>query len=317
MPSFDDLLACPRCGGPLRALHCDSCPAQYDAPGGIPDLRLPADARTEQVRGFYMAAPFPGYAPEETYSGLRARASRSAFARSLDAAIPGDGTVLEMGCGTGQLSLFLVSADRVVVGADLSRVSLNLAQGAAERFGVSGARFVETDIRAPGLRRESFDVVICNGVLHHTPDPGASFAALSRLVRPGGIIVVGVYNAVARMPLRMRRFLARLSGYRWIPGDPVLRERQSEPGRREAWVRDQYQHIEEHRHTIGEVRGWFRDAGLTWVRAYPSTLLGGEANELFAQEDDWTLERALAQVGWMRTLGREGGLFAAVGAKPC
>jgi 2-polyprenyl-3-methyl-5-hydroxy-6-metoxy-1,4-benzoquinol methylase len=317
MPSFDDLLACPRCGGPLRALRCDACPAQYDAPGGIPDLRLPADVRTEQVRGFYMAAPFPGYAPEETYSGLRARASRSAFARSLDAAIPGDGAVLEMGCGTGQLSLFLASADRLVVGADLSRASLELAQGAAERFGVSGARFLETDVRAPGLRREGFDVVICNGVLHHTPDPRASFAALSRLVRPGGIIVVGVYNAVARMPLRARRLLGRLTGYRWIPGDPVLRERQGEPGRREAWVRDQYQHIEEHRHTIGEVRGWFRDAGLTWVRAYPSTLLGGEANELFAQEDDWGLERALAQVVWMRTLGREGGVFAAVGAKPC
>jgi len=317
MPSFDDLLACPRCGGPLRALRCDACPAQYDAPGGIPDLRLPADVRTEQVRGFYMAAPFPGYAPEETYSGLRARASRSAFARSLDAAIPGDGAVLEMGCGTGQLSLFLASADRLVVGADLSRASLELAQGAAERFGVSGARFLETDVRAPGLRREGFDVVICNGVLHHTPDPRASFAALSRLVRPGGIVVVGVYNAVARMPLRARRLLGRLTGYRWIPGDPVLRERQGEPGRREAWVRDQYQHIEEHRHTIGEVRGWFRDAGLTWVRAYPSTLLGGEANELFAQEDDWGLERALAQVVWMRTLGREGGVFAAVGAKPC
>ena len=317
MPSFDDLLACLRCGGPLRALRCDACPAQYDAPGGIPDLRLPSDARTEQVRGFYMAAPFPGYAPEETYSGLRARASRSEFARSLDAAIPGDGTVLEMGCGTGQLSLFLASADRVVVGADLSRASLELAQGAAERFGVIGARFVETDVRAPGLRREGFDVVICNGVLHHTPDPGASFAALSRLVRPGGIIVVGVYNAVARMPLRARRLVARLTGYRWIPGDPVLRERQSERGRREAWVRDQYQHVEEHRHTIGEVRGWFRDAGLTWVRTYPSTLLGGEANELFAQEDDWLLERALAQVGWMKTLGREGGVFAAVGAKHC
>jgi 2-polyprenyl-3-methyl-5-hydroxy-6-metoxy-1,4-benzoquinol methylase len=317
MPSFDDLLACPRCGGPLRALRCDACPAQYDAPGGIPDLRLPADVRMEQVRGFYMAAPFPGYAPEETYSGLRARASRSAFARSLDAAIPGDGAVLEMGCGTGQLSLFLASADRLVVGADLSRASLELAQGAAERFGVSGARFLETDVRAPGLRREGFDVVICNGVLHHTPDPRASFAALSRLVRPGGIVVVGVYNAVARMPLRARRLLGRLTGYRWIPGDPVLRERQGEPGRREAWVRDQYQHIEEHRHTIGEVRGWFRDAGLTWVRAYPSTLLGGEANELFAQEDDWGLERALAQVVWMRTLGREGGVFAAVGAKPC
>src|SRR2546425_6122538 len=165
MPSFFDLLACPRCGGLLRALRCEACPAQYDAPGGIPDLRLPADARTEQVRGFYMAAPFPGYAPEETYCGLRARASRSPFARSLDAAIPADGTVLEMGCGTGQLSLFLASADRVVVGADLSRASLELARGAAARFGVGGARFLETHGRAPRLRREGFDVVICNGNL--------------------------------------------------------------------------------------------------------------------------------------------------------
>jgi 2-polyprenyl-3-methyl-5-hydroxy-6-metoxy-1,4-benzoquinol methylase len=317
MRSFDDLLACPRCRGPLRALRCEACPAQYDAPGGIPDLRLHADAQTERVRSFYAAAPFPGYGPCDSWSGLRARASRSAFARSLDAAIPEDALVLEMGCGTGQLSLFLASADRLVVGADLSRASLELARGAAERFGIGGVRFVETDVRAPGLRRESFDVVVCNGVLHHTPDPPSSFATLSGLVRPGGVMVVGLYNALARLPLRARRVVARLSNYRWIPGDPVLRDRRNEAERREAWIRDQYRHVEEHRHTLGEVRGWFRDAGLTWVRAYPSTLLDGEANELFAQEDDWALERMVAQVRWMRSLGHEGGLFAAVGAKPC
>src|SRR5256712_4866005 len=230
MPSFDDPTACPRCGGLLGALRCEAWPAQYGAPGGIPDLRLPADARTEQVRGFYMAAPFPGYAPEETYCGLRARASRSPFARSLDAAIPGDGTVLEMGCGTGQLSLFLASADRVVVGADLSRASLELARGAAERFGVGGARFVGTAVRAPRLRRAGFAVVICNGVLDPTTDPAASFAALSRLGIPGGIVDAGVFNAVVRMPARAPGVVARPSGYRWIPGAPVPRGRQSEPG---------------------------------------------------------------------------------------
>jgi 2-polyprenyl-3-methyl-5-hydroxy-6-metoxy-1,4-benzoquinol methylase len=316
MRSFEDLLACPRCRGPLRALRCDACPAQYDAPGGIPALRLDGDARTERVRRFYAAVPFPGYGPRDSYSGLRARASRSPFARSLDAAIPDDASVLEMGCGTGQLSLFLASAGRLVVGADLTRPALELAQDAANRFGVGGVRFVETDVRAPGLRSEGFDVVVCSGVLHHTPDPRASFATLSKLVRPGGVIVVGLYNALARLPLRARRVVARLSNYRWIPGDPVLRERRNEPDRREAWIRDQYRHVEEHRHTVGEVRGWFRDAGLTWVRAYPSTLLDGEANELFAQEDDWALERMVAQVRWMRSLGHEGGLFAAIGAKP-
>ena len=316
MQSFEHLLACPRCRGPLRALHCDACGAQYDAPGGIPALRLDGDARTEQVRSFYATAPFPGYGPRDSYAGLRARASRSAFARSLDAAIPDDASVLEMGCGTGQLSLFLASADRLVIGADLTRAALELAQGAANRFGVGGVRFVETDVHAPGLRKEGFDVVVCNGVLHHTPDPRASFAALSGLVRPGGVIVVGLYNALARLPLRARRVVARLSDYRWIPGDPVLRDRFREPDRREAWIRDQYRHVEEHRHTLGEVRGWFRDVGITWLRAYPSTLLDDEANELFAQEDDWALERMVAQVRWMRSLGHEGGLFAAVGAKP-
>ena len=149
-----ELLACPRCGGGLRALRCDACAVQYPAPGGIPDLRLQSDARTEAVREFYARAPFPGYPPRDTLSGLRARAARSEFARLLDAAIPGDATVLEMGCGTGQLSLFLSSADRVVIGADLARPSLELACAAALRYGLP-THFVETDLRAPGFRRSS------------------------------------------------------------------------------------------------------------------------------------------------------------------
>ncbi|MFL5299634.1 MAG: hypothetical protein ACJ79R_04730, partial [Anaeromyxobacteraceae bacterium] len=72
----------------MRALRCAGCDAQYGAPDGIPDLRLPADARTERVRAFYAQAPFPGYAADDTLGALRSRASRSAFAQALDAAIP-------------------------------------------------------------------------------------------------------------------------------------------------------------------------------------------------------------------------------------
>ena len=97
----------------------------------------------------------------------------------------------------------------------------------------------------------------------------------------------------------------------------MLRDRAAEPDRRAAWLRDQYQHVEEHRHTLGEVRSWFRASGFTYLRTFPSTLFGGETNELFAQEDDWAVERAVAQLAWVRSLGGEGGLFVAVGAKPC
>ena len=234
----------------------------------------------------------------------------------LDQAIPPGARILEMGCGTGQMSLFLAGADRLVIGADLTRASLELAEAARRRYQIDGVLFVETDLRRPGLRARAFDVVISNGVLHHTPDPRASFAALARLVRPGGIVVVGLYNTYARLPHRLRRGLARLTGYRFFFFDPVLRDRK-DPARRQAWLEDQYRHVEEHRHTLAEVQGWFRENQVEYLRTYPDTLLAAEplrGDELFsAAEDDWAAENLAAQLGWAFTLGREGGLFVTVG----
>src|SRR5213592_4429049 len=205
MDDFRELLACPACAGTLAPdWSCRGCAARFDAPDGIPNLRLPGDGRTDAVRRFYERAPFPGYPPRDSLQALRARAGRSTFARLLDRAIPGDATIAEIGCGTGQMALYLARANRVVVGADLTRASLLLGAAAARRFGLDRVRFVETDLRRPGLRAGAFDVVYSSGVIHHTPDPRASFAPLARLARPGGIVVLGVYNTLARMPSQFR-----------------------------------------------------------------------------------------------------------------
>ena len=182
-------------------------------------------------------------------------------------------------------------------------------------FGLERVRFVETDLRHAGLKAGAFDVVFSSGVLHHTPDPRASFGRLARLARPGGTIVLGVYNAFARIPLRLRRLVARASGFRLIPFDPVLRDRQHEPARREAWLRDQYQHPEEHRHTLAEVQGWFAENGVEYLRAYPSAVFGDEPEDLFTRAaDNWRPNVARA-TGLDVTLGREGGLFFAIGRR--
>src|SRR6266568_3052276 len=159
MPQFRELLACPACAGTLADdWSCADCRLRFDVTDGIPNLRLSADSRTETVRRFYERSPFPGYPPRDSLPALRARAERSAFARLVDQSIDGDARIVEVGCGTGQMSLYLARADRTVIGADLARASLLLGAAAAHRFGLRRVQFVEIDLQRPGLRPGSFDV---------------------------------------------------------------------------------------------------------------------------------------------------------------
>jgi len=97
----------------------------------------------------------------------------------------------------------------------------------------------------------------------------------------------------------------------------VLCDREHDPARRRAWLRDQYQHPEEHRHTLAEVQRWFAENGVDYVRAYPSAMLSQETEEeLFTSAaDNWRLEGWLTQLAWIRALGHEGGLFVTVGRR--
>ena len=96
----------------------------------------------------------------------------------------------------------------------------------------------------------------------------------------------------------------------------MLAERRHDAARREAWLRDQYQHPEEHAHTIGETKQWCAENDIEYLRIYPSTMFGDDSEDLFEPAaDEWIVERWLAQIGWMWTLGGEGGLFMTIGRR--
>ena len=137
---------------------------------------------------------------------------------------------------------------------------------------------------------------------------------------PRVLAIAAVARSTSRVSVtprsRLRRVAARLSRDRFVPFDPVLRDRAQDPARRDAWVRDQYRHPEEHRHTIAEVQRWFADHRVEYLRTYPSAVFGDTPEDLFTPApDNWGLERWLTQIAWMGTLGREGGLFFTIGRR--
>ena len=99
--------------------------------------------------------------------------------------------VLEAGCGAGRFTELLVRAGALVHSIDLSDAVDANRRNIGERANYAVA---QADIRALPFPAGSFDVVLCLGVLQHTPSPEESIAALWRMVAPGGRLVIDHYT---------------------------------------------------------------------------------------------------------------------------
>ena len=102
--------------------------------------------------------------------------------------------VLDVGCGGGILSEAMARAGARVLGVDLSRPVLDVA----ELHALEGKVSVEyRAVAAEELAQErpaSFDLVTCMEMLEHVPDPAATVQALASLARPGGDVIVSTLN---------------------------------------------------------------------------------------------------------------------------
>ena len=66
---------------------------------------------------------------------------------------------------------------------------------------------------------EQFDFIDASGVLHHLADPWEGWRMLLSLLRPGGVMQVGLYSELARQNVVAARALIAERGYRPIPQD--------------------------------------------------------------------------------------------------
>ncbi|HLI64213.1 MAG TPA: class I SAM-dependent methyltransferase [Terriglobales bacterium] len=323
-----DLLCCPACGGDLQvrggALACLKCGHSFKCEKRIASLFWPNQwdkARgdvTEIEQSFYERNPFPNYDDTDSVATLVDKARAGIFAHLLDQQVPARATILEVGCGTGQLSNFLASSSRArtVFGADLSLSSLKLGEAFRRAHQINNLTFCQMNLFRPAFKAGGFDLVISNGVLHHTSDPRAAFASIARLVRPRGFIAIGLYNVLGRLPTDARRLLLRMLGDRFAILDPRLRSPELNAARRRAWFLDQYKNPHESKHSFGEVLGWFDTAGFEFMSSIPASdgAAVDSAYRLFeAHPRGSALDRLAVQLRMLLEGGKDGGLFVMIG----
>lgn len=112
--------------------------------------------------------------------------------------------VLDLGCGSGWLSIFLARQSFQVIGIDLARHAIELAQQWAQQENLDNAVFKVADISAPGAEYaagDKFDAVVANSIFEHLTYELAAktLGRLRQEVKPGGLFF-GCFDKVGGGP---------------------------------------------------------------------------------------------------------------------
>jgi len=271
-------------------------------------LQLPADVRERLTRalGEHDADFAKRFAPtRKSYSsewamlrgtdrawGLDVAARRRMFLecfRLADRELAGR-TVLDAGCGHGEVEAALAGTGAEIFAMDLSSSVDDVRERLRAGNGDAGIHLAQASVHAPPFRAGVFDLVHCAGVLHHIPDAREGFRALAGRVRPGGSLYVEVSSTERKNKLAYRLFtLARTvtvrlphpllhalcfaqapllwalaRAYNAASGSEAFRRRTLRETELSLFDGLSPQYV--HHYRTDEVTGWFSESGFTDVR---------------------------------------------------
>jgi SAM-dependent methyltransferase len=186
--------------------------------------------------------------------------------------------VLIAGCGTGEHSIGTARRFKSVkvLAIDFSLASLAYAQRKTRALGLGNLEYGQADVLEVGSIGRAFDVIDASGVLHHLADPAAGWRELLRVLRPGGLMRIGLYSERGRSDIvAARRFIAE-RGFAATAAD-IRRSRQellAAPHRAlvkypdffsTSGCRDLLFHVQEHRLDIPQIKELLRANNLAFL----------------------------------------------------
>jgi len=198
-------------------------------------------------------------------------------------------TVLELGCGTGELACALALSGAKITAIDFSLSSIKKARGLAKKLGVAKkTKFIEKNIL--NIKEDEFggkfDCVIALGSLHHTINAKKGFEIGCANLKKGGIIVIGLYNKYARMRHRARRVFLRAFAGNNIDKRIAFGEKLFGSNKNKFWAADKYGQVHESYHSVSEINKWFKGEKIEFISSRPriKTPRIGELKWLFEKK---------------------------------
>lgn len=282
----------------------------------IPDLFISDnDLITIKQSEFYNDTQFPNYDDLDDFASLIDKASKSIFAKKLDQEIPFGSNILEAGCGTGQMSIFLSRFMRTIYSIDISKGSLIAANNFIKKNNLKNINLFRMNIFKLFFQKNYFDVIISNGVLHHTRDAEIAFSELVKYLKKDGLIIIGLYHKYGRFIHNIRKKIINIFGEKFKFIDPRFKENIS-INKKESWFLDQYKNPYEKNYTISEVLEWFRNNKIQYISSVPFDF---EVNEPLFKKRNINNKKNLLFKEFMLLFDlqqiREAGFFVIIGKK--
>jgi SAM-dependent methyltransferase len=246
----------------------------------IPAISGAQTSVSAAVQSQYEENPYPRWVRMQSSFAAAplAQIVRELFPHADVSAIPPRPKILVAGCGTGQNAIATARrfSGASVLALDLSLASLGYARRKTLELGLKNIEYRRADLLALEGWDERFDFIECSGVLHHLEDPLAGWRILAALLKPGGLMRIGLYSEAGRRAIVRARELIAAEGFapdargiracraalRAHESDELLaRIARNEDFYSMSGCRDLLFHVHEHRFTLPQIESMLERLG--------------------------------------------------------